>query len=227
MTAPSVRPLPEDDAAVRRWQAPEVHSGRSPKPASEAGEKLLTADRLAAIEEQARSEGHRLGLEEGRRAGLDASRAEMQKKTAQLDALMESITPQLRVFDDVLLAQVSELVLAVARQFVRRELRSQPGEVVRVVRDALSALPASEARVRVYLNPEDAAVVRDALSPDSTERPLQILEDITLSQGGARLETESSVVDASLETRLNTIAARMLGDERRSTGEAGDLPAHE
>jgi flagellar assembly protein FliH len=212
MNGQSVKPLPAD-ATVRRWQAPAVESGGDTGAGMGGG--LLTAERLAEIEEQARAEGYRTGFDEGCDAGREAGRDEMLRRSAELTALIDCMTPQLRVLDEALLSQLSELVLAVTRQFVRRELRSQPGEVVRVVREGLSALPASDARVRVYLNSEDAALVREALAPDSLERPLQILEDMTMTRGGARLETDSSVVDASVETRLATIAARLLGDDRR------------
>lgn len=210
MSRPTVKALPRDGAAVQLWQAPAVDDGRGP-----AADKLLTADRLAAIEEQARQAGRAAGFEEGRRLGIEAGREEMLKTAAQLTALFDGISPQLKVLDEALMEQLCELVLAVARQFVRRELRSQPGEVLRVVREALAALPASDARVRVYLHPEDAALAREALPPDAQERPLQILEDIALSRGGARLETDASLVDASVESRLSSIAARLLGDERR------------
>ncbi|HEY8519063.1 MAG TPA: FliH/SctL family protein [Gammaproteobacteria bacterium] len=201
---------------IRRWQAPAVES-LAPRPAaSTEPEGFLTAERLAAIEEQVRTEAYRAGFEQGRLEGFEAGREEAARQAARLASLFESLAPQLKVLDDALLDQLARLVLAVARQFVRRELRSQPGEVVRVVREALAALPASDARVRVYLNPEDAALVRDTLLPETLERPLQLIEDVTLARGGARLETDSSVVDASTETRLGLIAARLLGDERAS-----------
>ncbi|HEX6999683.1 MAG TPA: FliH/SctL family protein [Gammaproteobacteria bacterium] len=208
---------------VRRWHAPAVESLDAPPAAGVEPEGFLTAERLAAIEEQVRTEAQRAGFEQGRLEGLAAGREEMARQAARLAALVDSMAPQLKVLDDALLDQLARLVLAVARQFVRRELRSQPGEVVRVVREALAALPASEARVRVYLNPEDAALVRDTLLPETLERPLHLIEDVTLAPGGARLETDSSVVDASTETRLGLIAARLLGDERASAVPGGDV----
>ncbi|MBN1240044.1 MAG: flagellar assembly protein FliH [Gammaproteobacteria bacterium] len=223
MSIPSVKPLPRTSVA-QRWQAPAVDTAEPERPADDGRDRLLTAERLAEIEEQARAEGYRAGFDEGRAAGREAGLDEMRAQAERLAALVDGMTPQLRVLDEALLAELSELVLAVARQFVRRELRSQPGEVVRVVREALTALPASDARVRVYLNAEDAALVRQALAPESLERPLQILEDIALARGGARLETDTSVVDASVETRIATLAARLLGDDRRAAHPVAAAP---
>lgn len=215
--------IPPDEAEVRRWQAPPVGEGGDTTRSDEAGtaEQLLSADRIAAIEEQARTEGYNAGFAQGREAGLAGGRQEAQSEAAQLGALFEAISDQVGVLDDALLEQISSLVLAVAKQFIRRELRSQPGEVVWVVREALRELPVSEARVRVYLHPEDLVLVRDTLAPESVERPLRMLEDMTLTRGGARLETESSVLDASVEKRLSVIAARLLGGERQA--ESGSL----
>src|SRR5690554_1134727 len=175
MTAREARgTLAASAGEVKRWQAPPVGAERAkpeaaPRPEPQP-QPLLTADKLAAIEEQARAEGYKAGFDEGRRAGLEAGREEMRAAAARLEAIVDALTPQLRVLDEALLLELATLVLAVARQFVRRELKSQPGEVV------------------------------------------------TMTRGGARLETDSSVVDASVETRMGAIAARILGGERRETG---------
>src|SRR5690606_19784758 len=200
---------------IRRWQAPPVGAAEEKPEEAPRPEPLLTVERLAEIEEQARAEGYKAGFNEGRRAGLEAGREEMRNAAARLNAVADALTPQLRVLDEALLGALASLVLAVVRQFVRRELQSRPGEVVRVVREALHALPCAESSVRVHLNPDDIALVRDALAPDALERPIKLVEDVTMARGGARLESDSSVVDASVEARMGAIAARILGGERR------------
>jgi len=214
-------PLTDPADEVRRWRPPEVGAGRTPAaPAAgsaagqAAAEKhrppVLTAERLAEIEEQGRAAGSAHGLEEGRRAG----EAELRATRARLTALIEQIHPQAAVLDGALLEQLGDLVMAVARQFVRRELKREPGEVVRVVREALAALPASEARIRIHVHPEDAPMLLDQATVDGLERQLRVIEDVTLTRGGTRVETDVSAVDATVETRLNAIAAHLFGDER-------------
>lgn len=202
--------VPADRAVkVERWRAPE-HSGAGAR----AAPGLLTASQVAAIEEQARAEGYRSGLEEGREAG----KAEMLEKARRLDTLIAAIDPQASILDDVLVEQLGGLVCAIARQLVRRELGRQPGEVVRVVREAISVLPASQATIRIFLNPNDVALVREALQPEAGSHPIQILEDLNMSTGGARIETDVSVVDASVEARLGAVAAQVFGDDRNLAG---------
>lgn len=204
---------------VERWRAPEHNDG-----AGGQRHGLLTAAQLAAIEEQARAEGYRCGLEEGREAG----KAEMLDKARRLEALIAAVEPQASILDDTLIEQLGELVFAIARQLVRRELSRQPGEVVRVVREAIAVLPASQANVSIFLNPNDVALVTEALQPETASHPIRIVEDLSMSPGGARIETDVSVVDASVEARLGAIAAQVFGDDRdfSTAAEPPDDDAH-
>lgn len=206
-----------DGAAARPWRAPDVGPSGAAAPDARAP---LTAVRIAEIEEQARDEGYRRGLEEGRRDGA----GEMQAAARALERLIEAIEPQAALLDDALVGQLGDLVLSIARQLVRRELKREPGEIVRVVREALAVLPVSDAAIRVLVHPEDAALLRRVLRPDAFERPLKLIDDPAMTRGGARLETDVSSVDASVEARLNAIAARAFGDERELDG--GALDAH-
>lgn len=200
-------------ADIRRWQAPEVGVSA---PAS--GAPTLTAEQLEAIEAQAREAGYARGLAEGREAG----RAEMLTAAKRLKRLLDSLDPLSGVLDQALLEQLAELVLVVTRQFVRRELAREPGEIVRVVREGLAALPVSGAVVHVHLHPDDVALVREALPSEYLENGLRLHDDLTVQRGGARLETDVSHVDATVESRLAAIAAEVFGDERRAASEQVD-----
>jgi len=107
------------------------------------------------------------------------------------------------------------LAIAMVKQLVRRELRLDPGEIIGVVREALSVLPVATRSVRLHLHPEDATLVREVLSlSDDEDRTWQIVEDPVLSRGGCRVVSETSRVDASVEARLNAVIAQALGGER-------------
>jgi flagellar assembly protein FliH len=190
------------EGEVRVWQAPQHSGGRPTGP--------LTAERLAAIEEQAYAEGLERGLAEGWRRGEH----EVLEKARRLEQLVASIAPTTALVDETFLNQVGELVVAIAKQFVRRELAREPGEIVRVVRESIAALPVADSTIRISLHPEDAALVNEQLKPESVARSIRIVEDLTMTRGGARVETDVSVVDASVETRFGAIAARIFGDER-------------
>ena len=189
---------------IRRWEAPE-HAG-----SKSSGFGPLTASRLAEIEEQAYADGLNRGLEEGRKRG----EKEMRDKAAGLEQLIAAIEPTAAVLDETMLEQLADLILAISRQLIRRELKAEPGEVVRVVREALAVLPVSESEIRIVLNPEDAVLVGEILKPATVAHPIRITEDLSMSRGGARVETDVSVVDATVEARFGAIAANVFGDDR-------------
>ena len=97
---------------------------------------------------------------------------------------------------------------------IRRELKISPGEVVAVVKEALSLLPVTAGDVRLELHPDDAALVRNALLSADGDPPWQIVEDPLLSRGGCRVLTNTSRIDATVENRINAAIAAVMGGER-------------
>ena len=129
-----------------------------------------------------------------------------------------------RKIDEEVEQNLLALAFACARQIVRREIRSDPGEVLAAVREALAALPVASREVRILLHRDDVARVREALGADTPEAPWRLQEDPGMSLGGCRIESEFSRIDASVEGRLNAIFAQVLGGERSRDAEVG---AHE
>lgn len=199
----------EELADCQAWLVPEVEqgAGRQASP--------LTARQLEEIQEQARQEGYRQGLREGRDAGL----REMQEKVQTLQEMLQCLDQPFEQLDESVEQQLAELAMLVARQLVRRELKTEPEQVIAVVREALSALPVAARNVRLVLHPEDAGLIRDTLALGDNQAQLQLVEDPVMSRGGCRIVTDSSQIDASVEARLNALVAHVLGGQRSSDGE--------
>ncbi len=175
--------------------------------------------------EEGREQGYQEGLEQGRREGLEQGQTQIQQQLAHWQALMQTLARPLEELDHQVERELVALAMQVARQVVRREIRTDPGQVIGAVRRAVSVLPLSARDVRVYLHPEDAALVREALSADEEseeERRWKIVEDPALARGGCVVETEQSRIDATVESRLAAVIAQVMGGERES--DAGDPP---
>jgi flagellar assembly protein FliH len=200
----------EELVDCQAWLVPEVKSegSRQAKP--------VTARQLEEIQNQAREEGFQQGLQEGRDAGLK----ELQARIAVLEQLLQTLDQPFTQLDEAVEQQLARLAMLVARQLVRRELKTEPEEVIGVVREALGALPVAVRNVRLMLHPEDAALVREAMLTAQGEQQMQIVEDPVQSRGGCRVLTDSSQIDASVEARLNAVIAHVLGGERSSDGES-------
>ena len=219
-------PPPEPPAAAEHRQQ------RDPPPVRE-----IEQDVLAAREEGFKTgydagaeAGHHKGYEQGVREGVRLGRAEMQEQASQLEAEREELRKRSHHLQQLLAVladpvsqldkeiedQLVALVIAVSRQLIRRELKTDPGQIVAVVRKAVSLLPVAAREYRLALHPEDAAMVREVLLKEDSKnsRPWTIVEDPTLTRGGCRVVSEASYIDATVERQLAAVAATLLGDER-------------
>ena len=201
--------IPKEELdAIENWSLPEVNVARK----SEAAARPLTARQIEELQQQARDEGFQIG----RREGLEAGKKEIRARVHELDALMQTLAKPLEQIDTQVEQDLVQLALAVARQLVRRELKTDPGQVLAVVREAMAALPLAARNVRLHLHPEDAALVRETLSMSDNERSWKIIEDPVLSRGGCKVSSDTSQIDASVERRLHTVIANVLGGQRES-----------
>ncbi len=212
--------MADKTTAYERWELPVVGE-QAEAPGREA---LPTAAEIESIQKQAHAEGHENGYREGYREGFDKGlaegEAEVRQRAARLQELLDQLEAPFEELDEAVIEQTAQLAIAVARQIIRRELHTDPGQVVGVVREALKALPIVARHIRVYLHPEDAALVREALSlqdeADDGSQTWRIVEEPLLSRGGCRITSENSTIDATVETRLQRVITGLLGGERAS-----------
>ena len=195
-------------ANVLAWSAPQVDG-------PVVGQRRL-AD-LNVLEREAWDQGFAAGHVAGRAAALLEQQRlgeELQRRVARLDDVLNLQAAPLADLDVAVLHQLATLAAAVARHLVRRELRTQPEQIIAVIRDAMTLLPAAGRDVRVFLHPDDAALVRERLAEPGVERAWTLVEDPVIARGGCRLISDDSSIDAQLETRLGAAIAALLGDER-------------
>lgn len=238
------RVIPQAQAGLAQlWKIPEVGDpSAEPEPEAQAGAEtesteeveltLPTAERIREIEDQAYqagfergreagydeglNTGREMGYKDGEAKGVKAGEKIIEQRTKAWDRLLQGLVSPYEELDAVIEDELAQLAIAVARQLVRRELRTDPSAIVAVLREALGALPSADRKVRLYLHPQDARLVKEALHLNDLERPWSVVEDPTLSRGGVKVETDTSRVDASLESRLNAVIASLWGGERRS-----------
>jgi flagellar assembly protein FliH len=191
--------------------------------AGPAAPKLATAAGLADLQAEAYAEAFEQGLAEGRIAGHKEARAQVDR----LSGMFHDLAKPFEVLDEAVERELLTLAMALARQIVRREIKSDPTQIIGIIREAITALPVAARDVRVHLHPEDAAVVRQHLAPTESERAWTIVEDPVMARGGCEVKTPTSRIDARLETRLGAILSELLGTERQTpaSGPRGGVPA--
>ncbi|HKE47043.1 MAG TPA: flagellar assembly protein FliH, partial [Rhodanobacteraceae bacterium] len=168
-----------------------------------------TLRQLEDVEQRAREDGYAAGLAEGRAAG----RAQVAAEVARIHAIAEALAAPFANLDAAVESELVLLATTAATRIVRHELAIAPERIVGAVRDALNVLPASARNVKLFLAPDDAALVREHLVSGASGHAWDIVEDQSLTRGGCRVLADTSQVDATLETRIATIIDAMLGGE--------------
>ncbi len=225
-------PAEERESPAEAGESPEL----APAPARDLDREITDA-RKEGYEEGYRAgseagfqKGYEQGFEEGLRQGreraeqseslIEIERQQLQARVQHFEQLLKALADPVSQVDKEVEDQLVELVLAVSRQLIRRELKADPGQIIAVVREAVSLLPVAAREYRLALHPEDAELVREALAMDDSDgdRPWTIVEDPTLTRGGCRVVSEASYIDATVERQLAAVAAHLLGDERERGG---------
>ncbi len=219
--------------AMSRWELPHVdgqaetgtrtRQAEEAEPAEEeATPRWPTAEELESIRQQAHDEGfaegreagHQEGHEKGYKAGEKEAKKlqqEQKKRLQTLEALIDAQAEPLEQLDDEVQEQMVRLVLTLSRQVIRRELQTQPGEILPVIREAVALLPMSARDVRVHVHPDDHRFLNELLGEDESGRAWRLVDDPSLTRGGCVVQAERSRVDATLERRLAQLASQLLG----------------
>lgn len=203
-----------DPQSASRWQLPAVEgpiiSRRADQPAN--------ADPL---ERASQARGYQVGMAAAK-AEMQTQIDQLKARVTRLDAILKLLAKPLEELDAEVERQLTLLAVTVGKQILRRELKTDPAQIVAVIRESVARLPASAREIRVQLHPEDAAVVREHLAEPAADRAWSIVEDPALSRGGCLVRTENSQIDARFDSRLNAIVAAALGDERTPDRTAGE-----
>lgn len=220
----------DDQTAYKRWQAPDVESIEQQKQKKSG---ILTARKLEELQKQAYDEGFQLGnnegyqagleqgLEEGRQKGVLKGQEEVAHAVKYFEQIMKFLSRPIEQVNKDVEEQLINLSMATAKQIIRREVNADPGQIIAVIKEALSALPINSKKIKVFLHPLDAQIAREYLtgnndesSSEPTEEIWSIVDEPNITRGGCQIKSEASQINASIEARIAEIAARILGSER-------------
>lgn len=172
----------------------------------------LTLEELESIRQEAYNEGFAIGEKEGFHSTTLKVRQEAETalaaKIASLELLMANLFEPIAEQDTQIEKSLVDLVQHITRQVIKRELAIDSTQIEHVMRDALKLLPLGVENVRLYVNPQDFAQVK-ALR-ERHEETWRIVEDESLLPGGCRVETEHSRIDASVESRVTQVMAKLF-----------------
>ncbi|MDO3382594.1 flagellar assembly protein FliH [Gilvimarinus algae] len=183
----------------------------------------MTAEQLAEIVGQAEQEGFAKGREDGFKTGYDEGylsgqqqgaldmRQQLVAEQKTFQSLVEAFSRPLNDQDEKLEKLLLNMVGRMTRAVVMRELTTDSGDILALVRQSIAALPAGSEVMTVHLNPEDLAVV-EAYSKDHS-LDWHFHPDPDLTPGGVKVSTRDSHVDYSVERRLEEVIERFLSQQ--------------
>ena len=200
-------------ADCKPWRAPDLNTTEE----RAFDYKLSDSEHVTHNEQQSkiRQQAYEKSYAKGYMEGLAQGQKEIAKQVNDFQSLITAITMPLPDLDNQVVDEMVQLCIAIVKQMVRRELKMAPDEVIAVIKEALSILPATAAEVTLELHPADAELVRNSLINPDSQSNWKIIEDPLLTRGGCRVLTATSRIDATVESRINTVIAEILGDERK------------
>ena len=194
---------------ILHWQTPTM--------SSLTGRAMSASEQEAidkANEEKRKKLAYDLGFELGKKEALQSVQQDMLEKISQLDQLNNAIRTPFSDLSHQVTEELATLAGAIARQLVRRELKTDPEAILGVVRETVSSLAINAEEIRVHLNPEDAQLLRELTQLSDGDNNWLVVEDPTLMRGDCKVTTQDSFINASLEARVAAIVAGIHGGER-------------
>src|SRR6202166_1242552 len=137
--APSLSDPGLNSSGARLWTAPDVAI-------PPAARKMATVGGLVDLQAEAHMEAFDQRLAEGREAG----RAEVRAQVERLSGMFYDLARPFEVMDNEVERELLTLAMALARQIVRRELKTDPTQIIGIIREAIPALPVATRGVRVH-----------------------------------------------------------------------------
>ena len=231
------------DMEVEAWSPPtisdgghmvyaEVRTAAKPQPQPEQSEADLTRkqaydDGFTSGKKAGFEAGNTEGLAAGKEASVTAAQRDMKPKLKDLNNLLTSLSHSLNEEDYKLEKTLMELVEQIARAVIRKELTLEPGSLMKVIKETISALPPSRDHIKIHLNPLDKPFADNACETGGEN--WRIVADEEIERGGCKIDTEHSEVDMTVEGRIQGVLEKLY--ERQAIcpkpGEAGYEPAPE
>jgi flagellar assembly protein FliH len=197
----------ELSAGATVWNCPPLDDERR-ESSRTSGSKLNTAAHLDAIEKAAYEEGMARGYAEGYAHG----HRDAQAVAARISLLLEHMSRPLKDLNVEVEHALIRLVVDTARRLVNEAIILDPLLVSGAVHEAVAAVATSTREMKIFLHPDDLQALKNNLE-FVTDASWKLLPDVTLRRGDCRVITESSQIDARMDTRQSNIERALLGED--------------
>jgi flagellar assembly protein FliH len=162
-----------------------------------------------ALIDAARARGYDEGFVLGRAEGLAQAQQEMASLLLTARTALDEVTRWKQQQLNQELPSVVGLAMAIAERVVRRAVELDPEVVLRTLEEAARQREAKDL-VRIAVNPEQVEAVRAYWTQNHpSQSDVEIGPDPGIEPGGCLLFSQSSLIDALLQTQLDVIAREL------------------
>lgn len=208
------KPYTISDDQVKHYIAPELR-GRIVGLRDEMV-RPQTVEEIEALQKLAYEEARQAGHAEGVKQGLQ----EVKQKANKLQAVINFLQQPLDDMDEEVEHQLTELTMLLAKQLLKKESSVDHQHIQNLLHESLQYLPLKSQDIRVRLNPADIELLKLG-EVNLDEQSWKCVADTSVRAGGCIIDSDRSVVDASVENRITQLMEQ-LGLHSENTEETDD-----
>ena len=220
------KPFTVSEDKIQHYDPPELR-GRIVGLSSESL-RPQTVEEIEALQRQAYEEAKQEGRAEGVKLGreeVSQELEEMKLNARQLKSMFDFLHHPLEEMDKDVEHQLADLAIELAKNLLKKESALDAQHIHTLVHESLDYLPVKAREIRVRLNPDDIALLNQA-EIDTNNQSWTCIADSTVSAGGCVIESDTSHIDATVETRVQQLvdqfSLHQLDDINRESDDAAE-----
>ena len=186
------------EATVNPWSPPNL------------GEtETVTVASIRSTLESARQKGYDEGFERGHAEGV----AKAQAITADIEQLLTAMVEPFAKQEETLFREQCLVISRIATAVIERELQLEPATIEQALSSALEVVKNEPQPLEIEINASDLERL-ETVAPDLLQgKSWRVETDDDLMPGGCRIKVGDSIIDASIEARLQAAIREALGLE--------------
>ena len=186
------------EATVNPWSPPNL------------GEtETVTVASIRSTLESARQKGYDEGFERGHAEGV----AKASAITADIEQLLTAMVEPFAKQEETLFREQCQVIARIATAVIERELQLEPAAIEQALSSALEVVKNEPQPLEIEINASDLERL-ETVAPDLLQgKSWQVETDHDLMPGGCRIKVGDSIIDASIEARLQAAIREALGLE--------------
>ncbi len=164
--------------------------------------------------EDARAQGHKEGLERGYTEAFQSFQKEGNERMQRIESVLQELEGSKREIFQANERLLIDLTCRISKMVLLRELKTDKEFLLRLTRDLVERIGVRE-NIRIRVSSEDMAsmeMIREGIEKSlGSMKNLNFEPSKDVELGGCTVETEWSIIDASVETQLQGIYEGLLG----------------